>query len=218
MEEVKQNFNSSVDDELCVRGAVIAEMAELLNDGQSQIFKEIPIENSTIQRPQLQQFFVNNQPPAESSNDLKWSAAVKASIEHTYATKSFAKTFLLDRFFAFENWPPYMVELFILNNVAMYSYSDRNKICLFFWGNGATLEDMFTLSEFFAPSTRHLNHEQKSKYNESKRKCIGLFKTYGEQKYNPSYAQRYYFYSMYERRMLFIDSTPRHYGRRQSRV
>lgn len=72
-----------------------------------------------------------------------------------------------------------MVELFMLNNIAMYTYSMRNKICLFFWGNGAKADEMFTLSEFFAPPITAI---QQRDYNESYRKCLGLFRTYREQR------------------------------------
>lgn len=100
MDEIKQNFHSSIDDDLCIRGAESAEMLELLNDGQSQIFKEISIEEnqstmrvhetnteqattSTIQRPQSEEENINFH-KLELTNDLKCSAAVRTSIEHTY--------------------------------------------------------------------------------------------------------------------------------------
>lgn len=149
-----------------------------------------------------------------SSNANKWSSVVEERIKKTYDTKILARPYLQENFFAFENWPSYMVELFILNNIAMYSYSLRNKICLFFWGNGASIEIMITLSEFFAPPLKLVTSEQNRQYNESLRKCHGLFATYNKEKFNPAYSQKYYYYNMYENRMLFIDGQPRHYGQR----
>lgn len=113
-------------------------------------------------------------------------------------------------------WPPYMTELFVMYNIASYSYQNRNKICLFFWANGATYEVMSTLSEFFAPPERLLTGALRRDAQSSHRKCVDLFKTYKKERHNPRYSRKYYYYSMIEGRMLFLDNTPRHYGQRQS--
>lgn len=94
----------------------------------------------------------------------------------------------------------------------MYSYGMRNKICLFFWGNGATIGIMTTLSKFFAPPV----NENDPQYIQSLRKCHGLFATYRNERLNPAYAQRYYYYNMLEKRMLYLDGQARHRGQRQS--
>lgn len=121
-----------------------------------------------------------------------------------------------DIFYPLREWPSYLVELFVLNNVAMYTYSQRNKICLFFWGNGATIEQMFTLSRMYSPPVKQTTYEERYQYDSSKRKCIGLFNTYVENRTNPQYAEKYYFYSMIEKRMLYIDGKARRYGARQN--
>lgn len=123
-----------------------------------------------------------------------------------------------DIFFPLQSWPTYMVEIFVLNNIAMYSYNNRNKICLFFWGNGAMIDQMFMLSSLFAPRIQQITREEQYQHESSKRKCIGLFSTYNENKNNPAYAETYYFYSMIEKRMLYIDGTPRHHGVRSIRM
>lgn len=144
-----------------------------------------------------------------------WSHAVKSHLNNIYHQNSLAREIASTMFFSLESWPSYMVELFVLNNIANYTYSMRNKICLFFWGNGGTVEDMFTLSELFAPKIAN-TYEQQRALNENQRKCIGLFQTYNEQRSNPHYGGNYYFYSMIENRMLFIDGSARHFGKKQA--
>lgn len=61
-----------------------------------------------------------------------------------------------------------------------------------------------------------MTQEQQRQYNESARKCSGLFETYVREKNNPAYAERYYFYSLYKNCMIYIDGTPRHHGKRQA--
>lgn len=126
-----------------------------------------------------------------------------------------AQSYLNEYFFNFEQWPSYMVELFILNNISMYTYSTRDKICLFFWGNGATIDVMMALSEFFAPPIKCSADEDRRQFESSSRKCEGLFATYRNARFNPAYFERYYYYNIIEGRMLYIDGRPRHYGHRQ---
>lgn len=153
--------------------------------------------------------------PMDANVDQGWSDAVRRSIENTYQNSFLARSYLNEHFFAFEQWPPYMVELFILNNILMYTYSTRNKVCLFFWGNGATLDEMMTCSEFFAPPINRATDQERRQYLESSRKCEGLFQTYHNARFNPDYSQRYYYYSIMDGKMLYIDGRSRHYGRRQ---
>lgn len=126
-----------------------------------------------------------------------------------------ARSIAEDLFFGLEQWPGYMVDLFVLKHIGEYSYSDRNKICLFFWGNGAQIETMFTLSELLAPHAKLKSLEDTRQFEQSRRKCEGLFKTYSNERFNPQYASRYYYFNLIERRMLFIDNKPRHFGQRQ---
>lgn len=221
MDEALREFQNEIDDNICVQAAERAEVKLLLNDGQDHIFsslEDFPDQTSRsepIIEPQQSVEPSFNHWVHGGQNISKWSTAVERSIQHTYKNKSMARDYLQNYFFSFEDWPCYMVELFVLNSIAMYSYNMRNKICLFFWGNGATIDIMFTLSEFFAPPVKMITHVQQNQYNESVRKCQGLFETYERERMNPAYSQRYYFYSLYENKMLYIDGRARHYGRRQ---
>lgn len=73
---------------------------------------------------------------------------------------------------------------------------------------------MNTFSEIYSPKLELRTQEQQRQYNESWRKCEGLFKTYSEQSLNPAYSEKYYYYSLMENRMLYIDGRPRHFGKR----
>lgn len=197
--ETNAEFLSSSNDELCDRAA------EQVENVQNQIQQR---NESGVRGIQSVRDIRNTEKPLQQNI----SAGAKGRIKTICRTKVLAYPYLIDQFFSFEKWPNYMVELFVLNNVAMYTYTMRNKICLFFFGNGAKIDVMFTLSEFFAPPMTAI---QQRDYNQSYRKCIGLFRTYAEQRTNPAYSQRYYYYNMIERRMLFLDGVPRHYGQRQ---
>lgn len=208
-------FQNSVNDDFCLQSANNAELLKLLNDGEDYVF------NKVDEKQELEKQKKNDQEKPnvsdirhleKTSNESKWSVAVKQRIQNVYNDKIFAKPYLEDQFYSFEKWPPYMVELFILNNISSYSYSLRNKICLFFFGNGAKFEVMFTLIAFFAPTDNISSSEYKSSYQ----KCVGLFKTYESEKYNPAYSSRYYYYNMIENRMLYLDGVQRHYGLRHS--
>lgn len=137
-------------------------------------------------------------------------------LNKVYRSNPRADLYAAELFFPLSSWPGFMVELFVLNNIAKYSYSMRNKICLFFWGNGGTLEKLNTLSEIYSPKLELKTQEQKRQYSESWRKCEGLFKTYSEQSLNPANSERYYYFSLMENRMLYMDGRPRHFGHRQS--
>lgn len=205
MDEETRFWADSEEDQICIEAVQNLENSiewQLLNDGEDNIFANI--EHSSGSSRSIQ---INDEP--------RWTDAVKRSIETTYQNSPLAIRYLNEYFYAFEQWPTYIVELFVLNNISMYTYSTRNKICLFFWGNGATIDIMTTLSEFFAPPIKCSTDEEHRQYQESSRKCEGLFTTYRNERLNPAYYERYYYYNITERRMLYIDGRPRHYGHRQ---
>lgn len=220
MDEEAKFWMESEDDNLCIEVVEALENSlewQLLHDGQDNVFEnldvlpEVPI-NANVEpnNANIEQISANDEP--------RWSDAVRISIENAYQNSALGRSYLNEHFFCFEQWPSYMVELFILNNIAMYTYSARNKICLFFWGNGATLDVMMTLSELFAPPINRSTDADRRRFHESIRKCEGLFETYRNNCLNPAYSQRYYYYNMIERKMLYIDGRPRHHGRRQEDV
>lgn len=195
------------DDYLCILAADQAEYLCALNDGQDDLFINLP----EVHNDQRLQIIASESP----SRTPKWSHEVSARISIVNSASPLARAYLEDQFYTFEQWPSYMVELFILNGIHSYTYAMRNKICLFFWGNGGTSEIMFTLSSFYAPKVSFRTREEQHQCNESHRKCEGLFKTYKDQLHNPNYSGRYYYYNINAGRMLYMDNRPRHYGTRQ---
>lgn len=128
-----------------------------------------------------------------------------------------AKYYSENMFYKFELWPKYLRDLFVTHSIQNYTYSMRNKICIFFWGNGGTYEIMSTLSEYFAPRLSTNTYKERREYTSSHYKCQQLFKTYSEQLHNPNYYERYYYYNIHQGRMLYMDNVPRCYGQRQPR-
>lgn len=195
MAESGSFFASNEEDEICLSAALKHETNEALNNGQEIIHLAV------LTRA--------------NQNAMAWTESVRMRINSVRNNCPIARKYLENYFFGFEQWPPYMTELFVTNNISNYSYAMRNKICIFFWGNGAQFETMWVLSQYYAPRETLRTLYQQRKSEESCRKCKGLFKTYAEQKYNPLYAERYYFYSMIENRMLFLDGKPRFNGERR---
>lgn len=199
----------------------------LLNDGNDDLFRSIPSQSNPSQQSILPEQFNHmallNDGNDEYFNNVEWpnnhrSQSVDDKINSVLRCCITAKMYLVDSFYEFEHWPAYMKSLFVINNIQNYSYVMRNKICLFFWGNGATYEVMCNLCIFFSTKPT-LKTERDRKKNEcSHRKCRDLFRTYEQQKFNPAYSEKYYFYSMNECRMLYIDGTPRHFGQRATGV
>lgn len=173
------------------------------------------VRSSSANEPQSSTPFVITVKATNPNERAKWSDVVEKHMKSVYRSNSLARSYAAEIFFPLEDWPAYMVELFVLNDIASYSYVTRNKICLFFWGNGSTIKNLFALSEMFAPKVPRKTHEQQKQFEESTRKCIGLFETYEEQKMNPNYSQKYYYYSLMENRMLYMDGRPRHFAKRQ---
>lgn len=201
--EIDKFFKESEDDNLCAKAA---EEAEKKNSD--------PVAGTSVD-PSLSSTLYTIKNVRENEEKPKWSIAVMNRLKELYRSNPTADLYAAEMFFPLTSWPDYMVELFVLSNIANYSYSTRNKICLFFWGNGGTLEILNTFSGIYAPKLELATQEQQRQYNESWRKCEGLFKTYTEQCLNPAYFERYYYYSLMENRMLYIDGRPRHFGRRQ---
>lgn len=201
------------DDLLCISAAERADFDCALNDGQDRLFINLP-EESNVPQPQIIAPGTSFRTPAETNN-VNWSNEATARINIVHSQSPLARIYLEDSFYRFEQWPAYMVELFVLNSIQNYSYAMRNKICLFFWGNGATYEIMSKLSTFYAPKALLRTREEQYQFNASHRKCEDLFKTYREQLHNPSYSGKYYYYNIHTGRMLYIDNRPRHYGIRQ---
>lgn len=187
----------------------------LLEDDNDFLFNDIQtqIPPAFIHSHQTVEIF----PRENNMNKSQWSDVVKKRIESVRRENVLAPA-LEDTFWKFEDWPAYMVELFVLNNVSMYSYRNRNKISLFFWGNGATVNTMFQLSEIYAPRISLLSYQNQRDFSQSKKKCIDLFKTYSEQLFNPNYSMNYYYYNLTEKRMLYIDNNQRHHGTRQEQT
>lgn len=193
-----------------------------LNDGNDALLMHVNIPNikelnnadSTKHCEEKNGPFAQTSTKAEL-NQLKWSNELKARIRHVNYHSPIARTYLEDKFYTFENWPPYMTELFVLNNIQNYSYTMRNKICLFFWGNGSTYDVMSNLSDFYSQPPVLRTREEIHHNTESHRKCVNLFKSYSENLHNANYSRHYYFYNIHQNRMLYIDNRPRHYGVRQ---
>lgn len=103
----KRSLENEEDDDLCVQAAEKSEMIELLNDGQSQVFRDIPDQNEFTEntvdvlhvQPSIQEHQAESNIHFMGQNESKWTPEVKASIEQTYKTKIFAKPYLLDFFF-----------------------------------------------------------------------------------------------------------------------
>lgn len=219
----KKFLEDSNDHLLCNKGS---ETHELLNDGEDHLFKNI--EEGSNSNTSLN---INKNTRASSTSHVpsstSWhitkkplelkgcSEEAKKQVNKAFKENSLAQNIVEDLFFSLEQWPSYMVDLFVTKHVGQYSYSDRNKICLFFWGNGARITTLFTLSELLAPHAKLTNTDLTNQYNQSAKKCEGLFATYDKEKFNPQYSRRYYYYNMIERRMLYLDNRPRHYGIRQ---
>lgn len=146
------------------------------------------------------------------SMEQHWLPEVRLRIEKVRRENQIARLYMENHFYIFEKWPAYITNIFVSKNIAEYNYRDRNKICLFFFGNGATFDLMTNLSEFFANRPK-LN--QRQKYEIKYRKCEYLFRIYSTQRHNPNYSERYYYYSIHENRMLYLDGMPRHFGQRQ---
>lgn len=214
-QELAKFFEDSKGDEHCV---LAAEMTDgEIKDNTDKVICPRTVENAeagTSTEPSFSNTLETIKHP-ENQNEKSWSIAVKNQLKNAYSQNRRAEWWTAEMFFPLKSWPPYMVELFVLKNIAMFTYSDRNKICLFFWGNGATIETLFTVSKLYAPRLDLRTQEQQRQYSESTRKCEGLFKTYNENKFNPAYATRYYYYSLMENRMLYLDGRARHFGQRQ---
>ena len=155
-----ENFLSVDCDAICVSAIEKFECEILLNDGYDNIFAECQREK---------QYSVNT---------------VDNIIESVLRRKTVARTYINTFFFNFSMWPIYIKEIFVRTHIINYSYTTRNKIYLFFWGNGATCDIMFCLSEFFGPKVHIKLLQQQKKLDTHQRKCLGLFRTYTEQKYN----------------------------------
>lgn len=108
--------------------SVYSEFAtDLLNDGIDYIFENIQIPSFSDETVTLHR----------DENIHGWDNIVLHRINEVRANKIIAGA-LEDMFFSFENLPAYMVNLFVHNNIANYSYAMRNKIC--FWGNGSPID------------------------------------------------------------------------------
>lgn len=182
---------------------------QMLNDGYDYVFNQI--------HSQIQPAPVNTQYAGSyaATNRNRLPIDIQNRINYVQNRVPIARVYLENHFFKLELWPSYMIKLFIQNNIAQYSYIVRNKIYLFFWGNGGTYEIMLNISSFYAPRVVLRTREEIYQFNESCRKCLLLFDTYSAQLNNPNYARSYYYYSIIGRRMLFLDGTPRHFGERQ---
>lgn len=178
----------------------IFKFSSLLNDGMDYIFENIQIPSFSDETVTVHQ----------DENIHGWDNIVLHRINEVRANKIIAGA-LEDMFFSFENWPAYMVNLFVQIN----SYAMRKKICLFFWGNGSPIDTMLNLSLHYAPRINLRTHEEITQYAQSKRKCYGLFKSYSENRFNANYNENYYYYDIIQKKMLYIDGKPRHFGRRQ---
>lgn len=204
MAEAQICLSNVEEDNICLAALQIFEENGLMSAEEDELLLQIPDElfSSNNALPPPAPMPLINVPNPLSAQDL---------IQQAYSRSPIARVYLEDHFYAFTMWPEYMVNLFVTKNIQNYSYSDRNKICLFFWGNGATFEVMETISHYFAPPPTMITAENVS----SRNKCRALFNTYTQQRLNPAYAQRYYYFNIHEGRMLFIDGRPRHYGHRQ---
>lgn len=189
--EYEEFYEKNANDDVCIHAIEKFENESLLHDGNDHLFVNI-----------------------EQSNTASNLDSIEYKIQNVIRRSSIAGAYLADSFYAFDLWPNYIKLLFVSNNIQNYNYVTRNKLCLFFWGNGASYEVMCNLSYFFAPKTSTKTYAEIKKNDLSHKKCLGLYKTYTEQQYNPQYSHRYYYYNILQKRMLFIDGTPRHFGKR----
>lgn len=213
---LSKHLANTDDDILCVQAAENIEKKiaiDDLNAGAGSSTTNGP-EQEVID-PSFVNTFHTTKGKGNETEREKLSVEAKAQIQKALKSSSLANIYASELFFPLESWPAYMVEMFVLNNVAMYTYTMRNKICLFFWGNGATIDQLFSLSELFAPRVQMITHEQQQQFEGSRRKCEMLFETYNKEKMNPVFCSKYYYYNLMENRMLYMDGRARHFGQRQ---
>lgn len=144
-------------------------------------------------------------------NRARWSYHVRCTIDRIRTENELARVYIENYFYQFEKWPYYITEIFVMKNIANWSYKDRNKICIFFFGNGGTLDIMTNISHFYSPTVIRV---MQKRYDIKYKKCTDLFMTYQRNLYNPAYAERYYYYSIEDKLMLYLDQTPRRNGQR----
>lgn len=145
-------------------------------------------------------------------NRFKWTKLVRNRIDLVGQKDFIAKNYLNNHFFCFELWPPYLVELFVRNCIADFSYVLRNKICIFFWGNGATFETMQVLSSYYSIQTKK---QDLRSYEKSCHKCVALFKMYTDKRFDYDFSHKYYYYNVNKQIMVYVDGTVRSVGERQ---
>lgn len=165
-------------------GNVSKQHCHVLNDGNDEIFKNFPLDEILFRQTESSSHLSSTKPQIKA-NAKKLSNYVQDRITYVRKNNPIAQTYLEDMFFNFEAWPFYMAELFVGKNIADFSYSVRNKICLFFWGNGGTYEIMYALNMFFGPRASLKKPEEQYQFENSCRKARDLFKTYSEQCHNP---------------------------------
>lgn len=140
--DLGKHLASTDDDILCVQAAENIEKKVTTDDSSEQ---------KVIDPSFVHTFHTTKDEGNQTEGKGLLSVEARAQIQKALKSNSMANIYASELFFPLESWPTYMVELFVLNNVAMYSYAMRNKICLFFWGNGGTIDKLFTMSELFAP-------------------------------------------------------------------
>lgn len=222
VESVKEHesFFDSIDDEICVRAAENVTEAEMFMSPSGDELCVLALERMEY-KSMLNDGNDNSIMQADSEVTQTVSngtSVVEVRILNIMSSNYLAKAYIDNMFYSFASWPTYMKEVFVLTHIMHYNYATRNKICLFFWGNGATCEIMFNLSFFFGPQINIRNYEDAKADERSRKKCVGLFKTYSKELHNPQYNQRYYYFNIHIGCMLYIDGTPRRNGRRTNEI
>lgn len=200
---------NSVDDEMCAMAADQSESRQSNDQTYTDFFEMNSTDDDLCARATAQIEQDNSVRQNDASNETK----IRRIIEGSPAAKYYSENF----FYKFEMWPKYLKDMFVSNSIQKYTYAMRNKICLFFWGNGGTYEIMKGLSEYFSPQSSLKTYNERREYSSSHHKCQQLFKTYSEQLHNPNYCERYYYYNIHRGCMLYMDNVPRVYGQRQRR-
>lgn len=103
-------LGNSEDDDLCFKALVEAEK-NISN----------PVAGTSVD-PSLSSTLRTIKKSPETEQKTKWSTAVMNQLNKVRRSNPRADLYAAEMFFPLSSWPSFMVELFVLNNIAHYSY------------------------------------------------------------------------------------------------